>query len=206
MTEGTVPSIELCAGDAAIRFSKPNDRFEHRFCVQIDRRWVNLLGAHLHDPLAPWPTDPAIQQLVVEPIGNPPHLEVALGVGMSGHGHWSLACQWFATADSHPAIQLDYACKLQPPVDFLGSTYQIPKNLHAMGLTLDRVQATKRNWLGRFLVGELQTRYQLSIEAIEGNLHWDADRQEIQLLPSGTWEKPKTARWCYRIAWLSCHE
>lgn len=206
MTRGTPPSIELMAADAALRFSKPNDRFEHRFCIHVDQRWVNLLESHLLDPLAPWPSDPAIQQLVVEPIGTPPYLDVALGVGMSGHGHWSLAAQWIARPDSGAEVQLDYACKLNPPVDFLGSTYQIPQDLASMGLSLDRVDSTNRKWTGRFLVGALQNRYDLTIEAIEGDLSWDAKHQEIQLLPSGTWEKPSTVRWCYRIAWLSCHE
>jgi hypothetical protein len=198
--------IELTAADAAIRFTKPNDRFEHHLCVQINGQWIRLLEAYLQNSQADWPTDPAIQQLVLEPIGPEPYPDVALGVGMSGHGHWSLAAQWVELSKGNCAIQLDYACRQQPPVDFLGSTYRLAQDFAKTGLHLIRIETGPQRWGGWFSMEGSQSGHQLSIEVLAGRLDYKPDSQTIEVRPEGSLEKPSTLRWCYRIAWLSCNE
>jgi hypothetical protein len=70
MTDQKGIEIALVARAASIRFTKSKDRYDHRFVVKIADQQIPLLESYLQDPLAPWPTDPAIQQLVVEPIGH----------------------------------------------------------------------------------------------------------------------------------------
>ena len=207
MTNGSGSVIELAADGVALRFSKLADRYAHCFVVEIGTTKVSILRAYLQDPNAPWPTDPAIQQLVVEPIGPPEHPDVVLGVGMSGHGHWSLAAQWVELPEpGRSAIQLDYACKQRPPVAFLGSTYQVANQGDLEIFQLERVEVQDRHWTGWFVLAGSPTRYKLCVEVIEGQLDWQAETQRIQVRPEGSLEKPSTLRWCYRIAWLSCHE
>ena len=210
MTRGSSSGMDLTSQDASVRFSKPNDRFEHSFCIGIGATWVAILNSYVNDPLASWPTDPAIQQLVVESIGQDPFPDVALGVGMSGKGHWSLAAQWMGRSESHRAFQFDYACKIQPPVGFLGSTYAIPQELSAQGIQLERYQVSAQHWTGWFAISKLHSRYRLAIEVTQGKLTWHADTQQIAIEPESdsvrSLEKPSTLRWCYRVAWLSCQE
>lgn len=210
MNNGTKPSMELICEDASVCFSKPMDRFEHSFCIRIFGARVPLLSSYVEDPLATWPTDPAIQQLVLEPIGPPSFPDVALGVGMSGQGHWSLAGQWKQEGIGPSAFEFDYACKTQPPVGFLGSTYRLSQSLLSQGTRLERYEVSPKEWTGWFLVPTLHSRYQLTIQVLLGKLTWSSDTQQIaieaedQSLRSS--EKPTTQRWCYRVAWLSCHE
>lgn len=207
MTGGSQPSFELTAGDSAVLFTKLLDRFEHHFLVRIGDQRVSLMDSFLQDPTASWPTDPAIQQLVLEPIGSERYPQVALGVGMSGHGHWSLAAQWIeATEPFDAAMQFDYACKQQPPVEFLGSTYRIAKELASVGLVCNRMDCFDQRWEGWFEAAAAGMVYKLSVEVLEGRLSWHADSGQLQITPLGSFEKPSTMRWCYRIAWVSCHE
>ncbi|MFM8574096.1 MAG: hypothetical protein ACKOAU_21045 [Pirellula sp.] len=206
MTDQKGIEIALVARAASIRFTKSKDRYDHRFVVKIADQQIPLLESYLQDPLAPWPTDPAIQQLVVEPIGSTPYPDVALGVGMSGKGHWSLATQWIETADGRSAIELDYACKQTPPVEFLGSSYQIANLLTPEIRTTSRYEVSPNRWSGWFSSRDEQDSHKLVIDVLEGHLEWDAETLRIRIRPEGTCEKPSTLRWCYRIAWLSCHE
>lgn len=205
MTDGVVPSIELSAGDAAVLFTKSQDRYEHRLVVRCGQSRVSLMQSILRDASASWPTDPAIQQLVLEPIGCAKFPQVALGVGMSGKGHWSLASQWLEGSNPlESVIEFDYACKQQPPVEFLGSTYQIA-DLSGV-LSLNRVDSKDRCWTGWFEDVGAGVEFKLSVEVLQGQLEWKADTRQLQITPHGSFEKPSTLRWCYRIAWLSCHE
>lgn len=206
MTAEASSRIELRSSNAAVRFDKSLDRFDHQLLFRFDQDWITLLRADLQDPQASWPSDPPIQQLVVEPIGRASFRDVALGVGMCGHGHWSLAAQWvqLQTPDQ-VALEMDYACRQRPPVSFLGSTYKaLPtQSEHVRLVTLDQ---TDRFWSARFAMKKSQACYELRIEVIEGLLSWQAESRRIVIVPSGSFEKPSTLRWCYRIAWLSCQE
>jgi len=219
MSPGALTRIELTTPDATLRFDRQADRFSHCLLVHSKDQLQVVLQGVLADPNAPWPSDPPLQQLVLEPIGDREFPDVALGVGMSGHGHWSLAAQWLR--NSGPAnsgmgsvtLEFDYACKLRPPVGFLGSTYRVvPQRFSpsgSSGLEWMRVEFGKQHWTGWFKESTAPSSipsHKLSIAVLAGELQWDADSQEITVRPVGSLEKPATLRWCYRVAWIACDE
>jgi hypothetical protein len=216
MSRGSVTRIELTAPDATLRFDRQADRYSHCLVVNSIAQASVLLEAVLDDPNAAWPSDPPLQQLVIEPIGDRSFPDVALGVGMSGHCHWSLAAQWVVVSElGPPALVFDYACKSQPPVGFVGSTYRVveqrelPLASHAAtpGLELKRIEFGLKNWTGWFnesTSASSKVVNKLSFDVLDGQLHWDADSRQITIRPVGSLDKPATLRWCYRIAWTAC--
>ena len=219
MSPGALTRIELTTPDATLRFDRQADRYSHCLLVHPEDQLQVLLQGVLADPNAPWPSDPPLQQLVLEPIGDREFPDVALGVGMSGHGHWSLAAQWLRTpGPAKPqmgsvALEFDYACKLRPPVGFLGSTYRVVPQRYlpsgSSGLEWMRVEFGKQHWTGWFKESTSPSSipsHKLSIAVLAGELQWDADSQEITVRPVGSLEKPGTLRWSYRVAWIACDE
>jgi hypothetical protein len=217
MTPGALTRIELTTPDATLRFDRQADRYSHCFVVHSKDQLQVVLQGVLADPNAPWPSDPPLQQLVLEPIGDREFPDVALGVGMSGHGHWSLAAQWLRNpGPANPgmgpvALEFDYACKLRPPVGFLGSTYRVVPQRYlpsgSSGLEWMRVEFGKQHWTGWLKESTSPSSipsHKLSIAVLAGELQWDADSQEITVRPAGSLEKPATLRWCYRVAWIAC--
>jgi hypothetical protein len=222
MSPGALTRIELTTPDATLRFDRQTDRYSHCLVVHSKEHLQVVLQGVLADPNAPWPSDPPLQQLVIEPIGDREFPDVALGVGMSGHGHWSLAAQWLRNprpANSGPdnpgmgsvALEFDFACKLRPPVGFLGSTYRVVPQRYlpsgSSGLEWMRVEFGKQHWTGWFKESTAPSStpsHKLSIAVLAGELQWDADSQEIAVRPVGSLEKPATLRWCYRVAWIAC--
>ncbi len=221
MSPGALTRIELTTPDATLRFDRQADRYSHCLLVHSKEQLQVVLQGVLADPNAPWPSDPPLQQLVLEPIGDREFPDVALGVGMSGHGHWSLAAQWLRNprlANSGPAnsgvgsvaLEFDYACKLRPPVGFLGSTYRVVPQRYlpsgSSGLEWIRVEFGKQHWTGWFKESTAPSSipsHKLSIAVLAGELQWDPDSQEITVRPVGSLEKPATLRWCYRVAWIA---
>jgi hypothetical protein len=219
MSPGALTRIELTTPDATLRFDRQADRYSHCLLVHPKDQLQVLLQGVLADPNAPWPSDPPLQQLVLEPIGDREFPDVALGVGMSGHGHWSLAAQWLRTpGPAKPqmgsvALEFDYACKLRPPVGFLGSTYRVVPQRYlpsgSSGLEWMRVEFGQQYWTGWFKESTSPNSipsHKLSIVVLAGELQWDADSQEITVRPVGSLEKPGTLRWSYRVAWIACDE
>jgi len=219
MSPGALTRIELTIPDATLRFDRQADRYSHCLLVHPEDQLQVLLQGVLADPNAPWPSDPPLQQLVLEPIGDREFPDVALGVGMSGHGHWSLAAQWLRTpGPAKPqmgsvALEFDYACKLRPPVGFLGSTYRVVPQRYlpsgSSGLEWMRVEFGQQYWTGWFKESTSPNSipsHKLSIVVLAGELQWDADSQEITVRPVGSLEKPATLRWSYRVAWIACDE
>jgi hypothetical protein len=219
MSPGALTRIELTIPDATLRFDRQADRYSHCLLVHPEDQLQVVLQGVLADPNAPWPSDPPLQQLVLEPIGDREFPDVALGVGMSGHGHWSLAAQWLRTpGPAKPqmgsvALEFDYACKLRPPVGFLGSTYRVVPQRYlpsgSSGLEWMRVEFGQQYWTGWFKESTSPNSipsHKLSIVVLAGELQWDADSQEITVRPVGSLEKPGTLRWSYRVAWIACDE
>jgi hypothetical protein len=219
MSPGALTRIELTTPDATLRFDRQADRYSHCLMVHSKEQLQVVLQGVLADPNAPWPSDPPLQQLVLEPIGDREFPDVALGVGMSGHGHWSLAAQWLRTpGPANPqmgsvALEFDYACKLRPPVGFLGSTYRVVPQRYlpsgSSGLEWMRVEFGQQHWTGWFKESTSPSSipsHKLSIVVLAGELQWDADSQEITVRPVGSLEKPGTLRWSYRVAWIACDE
>lgn len=222
MSPGALTRIELTTPDATLRFDRQADRYSHCLMVHSKEQLQVVLQGVLADPNAPWPSDPPLQQLVLEPIGDREFPDVALGVGMSGHGHWSLAAQWLrnhgpvnpgphSAGMGSVALEFDFACKLRPPVGFLGSTYRVVPQRYlpsgSSGLEWMRVDFGKQHWTGWFKESTAPSSipsHKLSIAVLAGELQWDADSQEITVRPVGSLEKPATLRWCYRVAWIAC--
>jgi len=72
-----------------------------------------------------------------------------------------------------------------------------------------RVEFGKQHWTGWFKESTSPSSipsHKLSIAVLAGELHWDADSQEITVRPVGSLENPATLRWCYRVAWIACDE
>jgi len=222
MSPGALTRIELTTPDATLRFDRQADRYSHCLMVHSKEQLQVVLQGVLADPNAPWPSDPPLQQLVLEPIGDREFPDVALGVGMSGHGHWSLAAQWLrnhgpvnpgphSAGMGSVALEFDFACKLRPPVGFLGSTYRVVPQRYlpsgSSGLEWMRVDFGKQHWTGWFKESTAPSSipsHKLSIAVLAGELQWDADSQEITVRPVGSLEKPATLRWSYRVAWIAC--
>jgi hypothetical protein len=222
MSPGALTRIELTTPDATLRFDRQADRYSHCLMVHSKDQLQVVLQGVLADPNAPWPSDPPLQQLVLEPIGDREFPDVALGVGMSGHGHWSLAAQWLrnhgpvnpgphSAGMGSVALEFDFACKLRPPVGFLGSTYRVVPQRYlpsgSSGLEWMRVEFGKQHWTGWFKESTAPSStpsHKLSIAVLAGELQWDPDSQEITVRPVGSLEKPATLRWCYRVAWIAC--
>jgi hypothetical protein len=111
------------------------------------------------------------------------------------------------------ALEFDYACKLRPPVGFLGSTYRVVPQRYlsggTSGLEWMRVEFGKQHWTGWFKESTSPSSipsHKLSIAVLAGELQWDADSQEITVRPVGSLEKPATLRWSYRVAWIACDD
>jgi len=222
MSPGALTRIELTTPDATLRFDRQADRYSHCLMVHSKEQLQVVLQGVLADPNAPWPSDPPLQQLVLEPIGDREFPDVALGVGMSGHGHWSLAAQWLrnhgpvnpgphSAGMGSVALEFDFACKLRPPVGFLGSTYRVVPQRYlpsgSSGLEWIRVEFGKQHWTGWFKESTAPSSipsHKLSIAVLAGELQWDPDSQEITVRPVGSLEKPATLRWSYRVAWIAC--
>jgi hypothetical protein len=76
-----------------------------------------------------WPTSPPLQQLSLERINDAP---VILDVGAAGTGHWSISLG--LEPDDPSASKFDLACRCPQPPTFLGSRYQLSKQLSMQAL------------------------------------------------------------------------
>jgi hypothetical protein len=181
-------------------FSREGDRFTH--CVvqrqeSLDEA-VGLCGV-LGSSLEDWPLAPPIQQLVLEQIGSPPRT-VALGVGMSGSGHWSLAAETIRgdvgrqdaqiLADSIPqdrGIQMDWACRIHRPAERLGSSYKAfgPMNRIAHAWTSQRAE-----WL-------LPNDARFVLNVAEGRIVWDEHESIVSIVPVSDIRCAGTHTWRY---------
>jgi hypothetical protein len=137
--------------------------------------------------LEEWPADPPLQQVVLEPLGNPAQLDAparmaALGVGMSGHGHWSLAAD--SPPDAQETIQFDWACRIHQPAERLGSTYRA---------------STPDTITEEVLVWRLVDGGTVFLQAIRGRLHWDEVNQAVTIEPTSDVRTHGTHCWCYRL-------
>lgn len=186
-----------------LEFNKQGDRFTHRLCIPSGSTYIPVLESLTLDPTAPWPSDPPLQQVVFEPLG-PNQQDVALGVGLSGHGHWSLAAR---CCETHDSIELDFACRITRPTPFLGSTYQVlhqPSQQSTQNEILLIHSAIKPDgWTAQWKT-QHGNSLTLHLSATIGTLLWDPSNFQLQILPQSLpqtpIEKPTTLRWCYHIS------
>lgn len=172
---------------ALVIFSREGDRFTHRVMQRQESldEAVGLCGV-LGTSLEDWPLDPPIQQLVLEQIGSPPRT-VALGVGMSGSGHWSLAAE---TIGGDAGIQMDWACRIHRPAGRLGSSYKAfgPMNRIARAWTSQRAE-----WL-------LPNDARFVLNVAEGRLVWNEQESIVSIVPVSDIRYAGTHTWRYCLA------
>ena len=207
-------STEICT---TLAFCKTADRFTHFMAIDEKssaslKRSALLQSISTETPLA-WPSDPPLQQVVLEPLG-PDLQHVALGVGLSGHGHWSLAARCL---DDNQSLELDFACRISRPALFLGSTYRILDANNADHCLKDAPPNTNLNgnsnlyWLEAQIDGDSWTGtwtrpgnapLKVQLEVTLGKLLWSPELRQLQILPLGSLDNPATLRWCYRFRQL----
>ncbi|MFN7732160.1 MAG: hypothetical protein ACK5OB_09660 [Pirellula sp.] len=201
-------NVQLELGDWVIGFHKPADRFVHAIALRAGAldgaSSIPCLASMLGDAADDWPVDVPLQEVVREPIGNQGGW-VALGVGKSGHGHWSVAVEPIATAPLR--VRWDVACKADRPPERLRSALQWDSAHMIVGAASD-----PSHLMLRCAVQGL-TQHAVTIIPERGRLHWDVDRCSLWIEPeapsaangfhSGRQTKVSTYRWSYLLEFSS---
>jgi hypothetical protein len=186
--------LNLRSSRLLVSFTKPGDRFHHsvatsvaaadEVCCQSGAGPSEAGHSGAGTPQEFWPADPPLQQLVLEDMGSPPR-RVALGVGMSGHGHWSLAAE--VIDETIGVIQFDWACRIHRAAARLVSTYQLDASLaQAHG----RITEEEGQW--RLADGRL-----LIIAVTQGRMRWSPDEGLISIEPVTDIQRIGTHCWRY---------
>lgn len=156
-----------------------------------------------------WPIDVPLQEVVLEPIGNHGGW-VALGVGKSGHGHWSVAVE--PIASSPHRVRWDIACKADRPPERLRSS------LEWDGANMAVAAASQPAQLLLCCKAEGLANHAVTIIPERGRLQWDIDRRSLWIEPealepdvrsganalhSARQAKLSTYRWSYVLEFAS---
>ncbi len=184
-----------------LAFCKAGDRFTHFMAIDETSsaalKRSTFLESITTDAQLAWPSDPPLQQVVLEPLG-PDLQHVALGVGLSGHGHWSLAARCL---DDNQSVELDFACRITRPALFLGSTYRIVDADGNSNHHWHEAHIDGNSWTGTWTrPGNELLKIQLEVTL--GKLLWNPELRQLQILPLGSLDNPSTLRWCYRFRQL----
>lgn len=177
--------MHLQASRTLAVFSRQGDRFGHSVVSRRESPPPSCgLESVLGTSLEQWPLDPPVQQLVLEPLGNPARV-AALGVGMSGGGHWSLATE--VVCGDTDRIQFDWACRIHRPAERLGSSYR------SFGLTsLAPAQLTLESAEWSLADGE-----RLRLTVSEGRIVWHEREAILSIIPVSDIRSPGTHTWRY---------
>jgi hypothetical protein len=198
------PSLQLGAFPLALHFAKSHDRFVHSIDLMGESARRELLRSVPGDNSDPWPADAPLQQVVLESI-RPESSPIAFGVGLSGHGHWSLACE-VLTGDT-PGFQLDFACKASSPPGSLSSCYRLihqdeesnipdSQSLHGVSVSESCCRITTALELTN-----TQCHGCLIVEVQRGRIEYHPDTATLWIRPSEPLDRAGTYRWCYSIRW-----
>lgn len=201
--------VQLELGDWVIGFHKPSDRFVHSIELRtggLDAgRSIACLASMPGDSADDWPVDVPLQEVVREPIGNQRGW-VALGVGKSGHGHWSVAVEPMGASPFR--VRWDVACKADRPPERLRSALQWDGANFVVGAASDPSHLMLR------CLAEGLTHHAVTIVPERGGVHWDVDRCSLWIEPealepdapaaaralqSGRPAKISTYRWSYLL-------
>lgn len=128
MTETETDRYQLDAIDAdgrgvRLEFYRENDRYRHRLLFIDGDRVIEVARSVEGTDVVVWPKSPPLQQLSLE--NQQGSKEVALGVGMAGRSHWSLAVDAFTDP---PSLRFEAACRFNERPELLGSTYELLGN------------------------------------------------------------------------------
>jgi hypothetical protein len=199
--------ITLRANRLWVRFEKSSDRFLQTIgTVEGDgiQAWLQPAAVDLS---AVWPDDAPMQQIVLESIGRL-NATVALGVGLCGFGHWSLAAE--PVAGDGPRLRFDVACKTSKIPQRLASSYRIANGcnasaiaaephrlvLHLSGAKLSGAKLPDSN----VVCSNEWTGQDITFESTIGVIDWNPETQTISIEPMGPLDRAGTYRWCYTIA------
>jgi hypothetical protein len=201
------PPLELGAPPLSIQFAKAHDRFVHSIGFLVENARRELLCSVPSDNSDPWPADAPLQHVVLESI-RPESSPVAFGVGLSGHGHWSLACE--VLTGNTPGFQLDFACKASSPPLSLASSYNLllqngESNSTASHLLPEISVSGNCCRIHRAMEpANASSRGYLIVEVQRGQLTYQPDYATLQIRPSEPLDRAGTYRWCYSIRWEAC--
>jgi hypothetical protein len=190
-------AASLSIGSLRLEFLRYQDRLGHVVGLSEEGRFIKVLESIEGDSSEAWPGSPPMQQIVEEQIG-PNHSRVLLGVGLSGHGHWSMAvdCPRVQNASSQATnsevLQLDVACKISKPASQLGSRYRWPS--HAI---IEKDADSQDNG-DRSLEFDIDG-HRIRIEVKIGSMSIDLVNKTIALVPDSALTQTMTHRWCYRV-------
>lgn len=181
--------LNLRSSRLLVSFAKPRDRFHHSIATlgaASDAVFCqSAAGQSAAGTLQEaWPSDPPLQQLVLESLGSPQR-SVVLGVGMSGHGHWSLAAE--VIDESIGTIQFDWACRIHRAAERLVSTYHLDA---AAARSPGRITETRGEW-------QLADGRSLIIAVSEGRMRWLSNEGLISIEPVTDIQQIGTHCWRY---------
>jgi hypothetical protein len=108
----------LESGSLRVTFHWRGDRYGHRVERQTAGKWQVVLESREGSPDEAWPPSPVLQTLHIERRATGP---VALLVGKAGQSHWSASIE---PLSNQAGFQFDIACRVQQPLQQLGSAYQ----------------------------------------------------------------------------------
>lgn len=123
-------SLDAHGNGLELRFHWNGDRFLHIIDYLFRGERHRLTESVESNAEVAWPASPPLQQLSIEPIEG---LNVALGVGSAGKGHWSMSVSPDFIADPSrqqpepfniPAFKFDWALRSESVDGWIGSTYQ----------------------------------------------------------------------------------
>jgi len=174
----------LSAGQLQIRYVRDSDRIRHVLGILIQNEFVSMFESVEGTSADAWPVSAPMQQIDEERIGNGDS-PVLLGVGLSGHGHWSIAVDRKAAA----GLQLDLACKISRPSVHLGSRYRWTDHVILKDSNPDSPQELSMELQGQSIV----------LTVMVGSLRIDSAKKWFEIVPSSDLSKAMTHRWCYQI-------
>jgi hypothetical protein len=178
------PPLILQSSSVLLKFSREGDRFTHRIVRRQEQGDLDCVESFSGASGDEWPRDPPLQQLVVEQVGSPSRT-VALGVGMTNPGHWSVAVE--AVGPRADRLEFDWACRIQRAADYLGSTYR----------TLPRPELQRRLFTEPHAEWPIGNGQALILLVTDGKLVWHEEQQTISIEPTSDIRSKGTHCWRY---------
>jgi hypothetical protein len=174
-----------------IDFNRKTDRYQQALWLIAGEREVCVLTTVEGTGQQEWPPSPPLQQLHQHqtPAGD----LAALGVGMAGTSHWSLAVE--ASADQ-PMLCCDVACRARKTPGNLAVTWELGEDVVVNTLTQWSVELSTAIGSVRVSVKE---KDEFAADLVVGQ-KLERGSHQICLSPQRTTGAPPTTlRWRYRI-------
>jgi hypothetical protein len=109
-----------------VRFFWHVDRYAHRIDAVDGLLSRTLLESVEGEPLSGWPSSPPFQQVNVSWIvSDSQQGQVAMLVGATGDGHWSMGVGARGNESAETTLFFDVACRIDRAPKFLGSSYRV---------------------------------------------------------------------------------